>query len=453
MTTLYFSPTELPADYVHNSAPLRQKTVLVSGYDVDGTLFLEPRGKQSFFGQTSTDPAVGDPVPKKKRKLTKQSVMAGYAPRFPISWLSNISPEIKTALEQYLFSLPRVALPKDTAQLTDFYNGNFFELTNQSKAPTCAEISKNPVDLLTKILNVRKQREFTSYHDIYVILAFAVQTPFTIQTIEQMRGLFSYTLILQPSTLFSSLSPSDPQRACIALLASDLLLKPFIISLTRIMSDIDRIKRIGDIIAYLSILYDNYKNIIKMNLFCDTLSILLGITEEDSFTLQPYSIVLTYICSLLKCDDRLNDSLITELSRAGVNKKIMFIIDIIVSAQHPISRSTRELIRSIKRSILILAHMRHSDHGSRNLPIGQHLTEYKERADKLIKKMSELFAVEKSDQDHDENNESEELSGSSTSEDDQDTVFVEKTSQWKQAIICLYDKKSPPLSVYTTLFH
>lgn len=450
MQTLYFSPVELPADYVHDNTPLRQKTVLVSGYDVDGALFLEPRGKQSFLGQAAADPANGDPAPKKKRKLAKQSVMAGYAPRFPISWLSNISPEIKTALEQYLFSLPRMALPKDTAQLSDFYNGNFFELTGQSKAPTCAEISKNPVDLLTKVLNIRKQREFTSYHDIYVILAFAVQTPFTIQTIEQMRGFFSYTSILQPSTLFSSLSPSDPQRACIALLASDLILKPFIVSLTRIMSDTERMKRTGDIIAYLSVLYDNYKNIIKMNLFCDALSILLSIPEEETFILQPYSIVFTYICSLLKHDDRLNDSLTTELSRAGVNKKIMLIIDAIVSAQSPVARGTRELIGSIKRAVLILAHMRYSDHGSKNLPTGQYFTEYRERADKLINKMNELFAAEKPGQ---ENEESEEASGSSTSEEDRNTDFAGKTSQWKQAIACLYDKKSPPLSSYTALFH
>lgn len=448
MQALYFPPAELPANYIYNGAPLQQKTILVSGYDVNGVLFLEPREQQSFLEKTAVDSANGDAAPKKKRKLTKQSVMAGYAPRFPISWLSNISPEIKTALEQYLFSLPRVALPKDSAQLSDFYNGNFFELTNQSKAPTCAEISKNPVDLLTKILNVRKQKEFTSYHDIYVILVFAVQTPFTIQTIEQMRNFFLYTAILQPSVLFSSLSPSDPQRSCIVLLASDLFLKPFIISLTRIMSDTERLKKTGDIIAYLSALYDNYKTIIKMNLFCDALSILLSIPEEELFTLQPYATVFTYICSLLKNNDRLNDVLTTELSRAGVNKKIMFIMDAIVDAQHPVTRSTHELVGGIKNAILILAHMRYSDHGSKNLPTGQYLAEYKERADRLISKMDELYTAEKPSQ------ESEEISESSvTEEDDQNIAFIEKAPQWKLAITCLYDKKSPPLSSYASLFH
>ncbi|EFO65473.1 Hypothetical protein GLP15_5147 [Giardia lamblia P15] len=450
MQALYFPLTELPADYVHDGAPLWQKTILVSGYDVNGTLFLEPRGKQSFFEQNTTDLINEESAPKKKRKLTKQSVMAGYAPRFPISWLSNISPEIKTALEQYLFSLPRVALPKDNAQLSDFYNGNFFELTNQAKAPTCAEISKNPVDLLTKILNVRKQREFTSYHDVYVILTFAVQTPFTLQTIEQLRSFFSYTAILQPNILFSSLSPSDPQRCCIALLASDLFLKPFIISLTRIMSDTERMKRAGDIIAYLAVLYENYKNIIKMNLFCDALSILLSIPEEEPFLLQPYVTVFTYICSLLKSNDRLNDSFKTELSRAGVNKKIMLIVDTIVDLPQSAARVTREMIASIRKAILILAHMRYSDHGSKNLPTGQYLTEYKERANRLINKMDELLVVKKPSH---ESEQSEDSSENSALNEDQNTAFIEKTSQWKQAIACLYDKKSPSLSVYTALFY
>ncbi|KAE8301429.1 hypothetical protein GL50803_0017167 [Giardia duodenalis] len=450
MQALYFPPAELPAGYVHDGAPLWQKTILVSGYDVNGTLFLEPRGKQSFLEQNTADPTNEESAPKKKRKLTKQSVMAGYAPRFPISWLSNISPEIKTALEQYLFSLPRVALPKDTAQLSDFYNGNFFELTNQTKAPTCAEISKNPVDLLTKILNVRKQREFTSYHDIYVILTFAIQTPFTLQTIEQLRSLFSYTAILQPSILFSSLSPSDPQRCCIALLASDLFLKPFVISLTRIMSDTERMRRAGDIIAYLAVLYENYKNIIKMNLFCDALSILLSIPEEEPFVLQPYATVFTYICSLFKSNDRLSDSFTTELSRAGVNKKIMLIVDAIVDLPQSAVRPSRELVASIRKAILILAHMRYSDHGSKNLPTGQYLAEYKERADRLISKIDELLAVKKSNQ---ESEESEEASENSGLDEGQNAAFIEETSQWKRAIACLYDKKSPSLSAYTALFH
>lgn len=80
MQALYFPPAELPAGYVHDGAPLWQKTILVSGYDVNGTLFLEPRGKQSFLEQNTADPTNEESAPKKKRKLTKQSVMAGYAP-------------------------------------------------------------------------------------------------------------------------------------------------------------------------------------------------------------------------------------------------------------------------------------------------------------------------------------------------------------------------------------
>ena len=62
--------------------------------------------------------------------------------------------------------------------------------------------------------------------------------------------------------------------------------------------------------------------------------------------------------------------------------------------------------------------------------------------------MDELYTAEKPSQ------ESEEISESSvTEEDDQNIAFIEKAPQWKLAITCLYDKKSPPLSSYASLFH
>ncbi|TNJ27809.1 hypothetical protein GMRT_12201 [Giardia muris] len=384
---IFFQVSPLDPGYTHDPNPVEKKFLVISGYDANNELFLEQR--QVF---TTTEAS----RPKRKRRAGVIQPMHVAAPRFPRELLDIVSQPLRHDLELYLGRIPRGLVPTADAPLESYCTGNLADCPKG--VPTCADIARNPMDLLATLLNkLDKGYGLRRYEDAYAFLVLLIQTPYVPQVVDCLISALTRSPCLRVSTLKEAKQRRDEYAVrCLQILSSEIFLKPLVTSLARIVPEGETARNAPRTLQLSKLLITQYVGIVNIGLVCDAISVLFGsCVGGDVLRVATCRMLLREVSILCGAQNGIRESteeayrsesdggsdasgestlsgdnellvqpelVASELSRAGFTKRLFQLFD-------RIARDPTHADEAILRNALaILLTLRASAHGAKNLP-------------------------------------------------------------------------------------